>query len=330
MNRIRLLTKLNDVSVGLSKKESLEQSDCFIFSGKQVIAFNGEIMCRAKNPFDFDAIVPAKEFLKLLTLMNDNEIQITIEDNEIIVKGKNKKAGITCDVDLLLPYKEIPKPGEWSKVNENLNNILYQASLACGTDETMPMTTCVHATEDRIEACDNNRLYIAKISTGIPLEILIPAISLNNIKNYKLVAVSNVKEWLHFKTKSNCIISIRCYSGDYHKDTEKQFEMKGEKLELPDELIDILRRAEVMIEGASWETEVHLELKKNTLIIKSNKDGGWYEEKKRIKYSGKELAFSIQPELLIDILEKEKVVTVCEDRLKIKTGNVKFIVMLRV
>ena len=75
---------------------------------------------------------------------------------------------------------------------------------------------------------------------------------------------------------------------------------------------------------------MHLELKKNTLIIKSNKDGGWYEEKKRIKYSGKELAFSIQPELLIDILEKEKVVTVCKDRLKIKTGNIKYIVMLRV
>ena len=44
MNRLDLLNKLNAVSVGLSKKELLEQSNSFIFAGKQLITFNGEIM----------------------------------------------------------------------------------------------------------------------------------------------------------------------------------------------------------------------------------------------------------------------------------------------
>ncbi len=329
MNRLDLLNKLNAVSVGLSKKELLEQSNSFIFAGKQLITFNGEIMCRTKNPFDFDAVVRAEELVKLLSRMNDEEIKVTLVKNEIIIKGKAKLAGLTCEEEVLLPYKVVPKPTSWTEVTKGVTRALQQAAMTCGIDESMPKTTCVHVEKNKVEACDNFRMYRCKIKTGFPIEVLIPAISLKAIKSHKIKAVSSSKEWLHFKTSGGFILSLRCYADKYHDALDALLNVKGDSIELPAELGEILERAEVMVD-AGYEAEVTLQIENNKLTINSRKDGGWYKEQKKLKYKGTPLSFKVNPTFLVEILEKTRTVVVGQGRMKIKTDNVEFMVCLEV
>jgi len=329
MNRLDLLKKLNAVSAGLSKKELLEQSNSFVFSGKQLITFNGEIMCRTKNPFNFDCVVRAEELVKILTRMNDEEIKVTLDDNEIVIKGRGKAAGLSCEAEVLLPFSNVPRPKEWFEVGKGVAKILQQAAMTCGVDESMPQTTCVHIEKNKIEACDNFRMYRCKIKTGFPVEMLIPAMSLKAVKGHKMKAVSSTKEWLHFKSGDGCIFSLRCYADKYHNQLETLLKVKGAKIQLPAELRETLERAEVMVD-VGYEAEVTLQIEDNVLIINSRKDGGWYKEKKKLKYKGTPLSFKVNPAFLVEILEKTRTVIVGKGRMKIETDNVEFMVCLEV
>ena len=45
INRMNLLNVLESVHPGLSKRDMVEQSACFVFQGGRVITFNDEIAC---------------------------------------------------------------------------------------------------------------------------------------------------------------------------------------------------------------------------------------------------------------------------------------------
>ncbi|KKK61366.1 hypothetical protein LCGC14_3015070, partial [marine sediment metagenome] len=81
VERQKMLERLKLVSLGISTKGVIAQSDCFIFSGDRVFAFNDEIMVRAKIPGDFDGAVSASELISLLEKFPDDEIEM-IQDKE--------------------------------------------------------------------------------------------------------------------------------------------------------------------------------------------------------------------------------------------------------
>ena len=68
--------------LGLSSKDNMEQSSCFVFRNGQVITYNGEICCTSPLtnaegvPFDCYGAVPAKTLLQTLRKSPDDEIEI--------------------------------------------------------------------------------------------------------------------------------------------------------------------------------------------------------------------------------------------------------------
>ena len=113
VNREKLLLTLKVVSCGAAmppRMVSLEQSDHFIFQDGQLVAFNDEIMVRCKSPLDFNTIVNAAEFIKVLSKMPDKEIEITPKKGQLIIKGKRRSSGIPTQKGIKLPFQEVPTP----------------------------------------------------------------------------------------------------------------------------------------------------------------------------------------------------------------------------
>lgn len=331
IKRAELLACLQKAAIGLSSKELLEQSNAFVFEGEHLITFNGEVMVKTKNLLGFDAIIQAEDLMKLLSKFPDDEIEITKKESEIVLKGLRRSAGVTCAAEIHLPYDTVPAPTKWTVLEKSVPGILQQAARTCGQDETQILTTCIHITPEKIEACDNYRLFVYTGKTGLSEEILLPASSVSLLNNLSIAKVSIDKEWAHFQLSDGTQVTIRCFHMDYHKgrDLLKILDVTdGEKIELPKNLSEMIERAEVMNAGG-YENEVVIQLTEGELEITSQKEGGWYKEKKRVKYAGREMLFHVNPLFLTEVLEKTHTVTCNAKRMKITLDNIIFLVGLK-
>ena len=190
MNRNDLLEVLRRGDYGIVKTETLEQSNCFIFQDGMMITFDGETMASLEFDVGFEAAVPGEDFRKVLQGVPDEEIDLSVQGSELIIKGKNKRAGITVAQEIVLPFTDVPTPGKMHRVSEELTRHLVQASRICSHDHSNPRTTHVHITPSLVEATDGNRLYRARVDTGLQGEVLIPASPLENIGRTNLTKAS--------------------------------------------------------------------------------------------------------------------------------------------
>jgi DNA polymerase III sliding clamp (beta) subunit (PCNA family) len=176
-----------------------------------------------------------------------------------------------------------------------------------------------------VEACDNQRLYRVKKKTGLP-ELLIPAVSLDTIGTVDFDQVS-AGDWLHLLTKSGHRVSVRCVTAAY-PDLKPILRMRdAQQIELPKDLGEILGRAQVMQELA-FDPLVEVVIEDNRLKLVARKEGGWFRETQSVTYSGPALRFHINPKFLLEVLTHSHVVSVGEGRMRMKGGNVTFIVCL--
>lgn len=325
-----LLSRLNEASIGLSSKEVLEQSNSFVFKDGRLTTFNDDIMVRVASPLDFDVVVNASDLMGILAKIPDDEITIVLKDGELRIKSpsKTRAAGIGCSTEVALPLDAVPTPGKWFRLAEGINGIMQQAARTCGNDEARYLTTCVHATPKRIEACDDERMFRVDLETGFPDEVLIPAASVHELERIEISRVAIGKGWVHFKTTAGAEISIRCSHEKYHPNVDDILKMNNPvKLVLPAELGDTIERAEVF-HTAAFADKIGVRISNNELTITSRKENGWYKERQAVAYKGRELAFEIQPQFLVEVLARTRDVLVDDRKMKIANDKVQFIVSL--
>lgn len=337
VKREELLTALQFAKLGTSLRgEMLEQSNSFVFVDGNVVTFNDEIKTTSHSPLgDIEAAVIADDLLRLLEKLPDEEIEVGIKKgkkgHELSIKGKKRRAGVTCFAEITLPYDEIPKPEKWSKLGEGVVEMLQHASHICGNNITDELTTYVHVTPDYIEASDNRRLLRADMETGFPEECLLPAKSLKVISSVDIRRVSVGEGWVHFRASNKGIISIRCSHQKYHKDMDKVLNMgdNPQAISFPANLAELVGRAAVMLdtEGGGY---IQVELDDGQLTLSSQRDTGWYAEDKRVKYSGTPLSFYIKPTFLQQLLERTRKAEVSEDggKMKITADHIQFLTAL--
>lgn len=332
IKRESLVNALQFAKFGLSEKgESIEQANAFVFTEDSLVTFNDEILTKSKSPLPIKVAIVAADFLKLLEKIPDEEIEVSMKGEEVRIKGAKREAGVTAFKEILLPFSSVPSPGEWSKVKDGVMTNLMQAARTCGSDVSNELTTMVHVTPDLIEGCDNFRLFRATLKTGFPAEVLIPKATVLKLDGLGVEAVSVGEGWAHFKTDSG-VLSVRCSHQKYMEGLDNILKIgDAEKLSLPNNLGEILSRAEVMLDKADPEAKVVIRIEPGKLFTTSRKDGGWYKEEKRIKYDGPEIEFLAHPKFLVDMLERTRDVLISGGtRMKMEADGVEFMVALTV
>jgi len=332
VNRENLLSALRFAKLGTpTKGETLEQSNAFVFTESKLITFDDEIMTVQTSPLDAEISVAilADEFLKLVEKFPDEELEINVKGDEVILKGSKREAGVTCFNEIHLPYDAVPQPGKMSVLGEGFDKAIQQAARTCGKDITQELTTMVHITSDLIEACDNWRLFRVTMSTGFKEECLLPSTSVMKLSGLGIKKVALKEGWAHFQTESKQIISVRCSYEKYHEGIERLLDIgKSEQVKLPPTLGEIISRTVVMM-NVQEEPKIQIHLTEGELVVESRKDSGWYKEKKRVKYTGGNLSFEVNPKFLSEILQRTNVVHIGNShRMKIEVDNIQFVVAL--
>jgi len=120
------LQTLESVQPGLSPKEILEQSSCFIFRDGEVFTFDDEIACRATSGLDksFNRAVPGAKMLEILRKLPEDELEVTPKEAELLFTGKGRKLAIRLEAEIVLPVESIEQPKDWTPLHEDFTDAI--------------------------------------------------------------------------------------------------------------------------------------------------------------------------------------------------------------
>jgi len=323
VDREQLLTTLESVVPGLAHKETLEQSDCFVFQDGMVRTFNEEIACSMPIKLeDVEGAVVAKSLLDALRQLEDESLTVYVDGPQLVFKGKRGTAiKQKLQAKILLPLKAIEIPTQWQEITpEYCDALLMVHECAKNKDEERPHATCVHIAKGRIEATDNEtQLMRYKVKTGIKESSLIKKISAKHIAEMGAREFSETERWLHYRNDAGLVISCCRYNWGFPSEQlDKTLEVEGTPLALPKAIIEAVKIAEVYSREQKDSNFVVLSLSPGKVKLEGIGVTGEYSKPMLCDYSGENLSFMIPPKLLMQIVDKYDTVNV--------TPNILFVV----
>ncbi len=331
INREEFLRQCESVMPGLSTREIIEQSSCFIFQKGKVITYNDEIACTQESSLNIKGAVQAMPLINILRKLKEDELDISAKKEKLIIKGKRKQASINMETEILIPIDDVETPKKWKDLPDDFADAISIVQQCAGKDESRFDFVCVHLHPDRIEACDGYQAALYKTTIPIKKPTLVRKESLKYIISLDMTKFSKTKNWIHFKNSSGLIMSCRrwIYDKKNFPDIFDLMKMKGTKTSFPKGLIEACDKAEVFSAENAEENQVIIDLQKNKLKITGKGASGKYYEYKKIKYKGKPMTFAIAPALLIDLVNHHNTCRISKDKLKVVTGKYSYVTVLQ-
>lgn len=324
VNREELIRKLESVQPGLAQRETIEQSASYVFYHGDIHSFNDEIYCRCPSGLDpkAKAAVPAAKLLEQLSKWQEDEIDLTFGDSELLVSGKGQKAGVRLEREIALPIKSVEKPTEWRSLPASFAEAVGIVGQCAARQHEDFKKMCVNLHPRWVEAWDNHQIARYELKTGLKEPVLVRQQSIQHVVTLGMNKFAETEGWLHFKNPNGLQLSCRRYVDEFPSDDlTKYLDVKGKKAQLPKGLAEAADKAAVF----STEAEMNLirvKLKPNRAWIRGTGVTGWYERgPMRVTYDGPRIEFLIAPKLLADIVTKHPEVEIVSDRMAVKSGS---------
>ena len=304
IKREELLRKLNAITPGLSAKENIEQSSCFVFKDDKIYTYNEEVFCSIDFESGLEGAVISKTLLDLLGKLSEEDIGISSTGSSLKIKGKAKQAHITLANEILLPIDTVTLPSEkeWKDLPDAFSDAVSIVAECAGTKKQEFLLTCVHITPKAIEACDNFQMACYSIKTPIKENTLIRRDSIKHIVGLGINKIAETEGFVHFRNGDGLTISCRRYMDEFY-DLSAAMQVDGEEIELPKGISDAAEKASLFTEGAE-DQNVSVKLEKDKVTIVGQGTIGKYEERRKVKYSGEPIEFKIAPKVLTNIVKR--------------------------
>jgi len=328
INREQFLTDLEMVKAGLSPREFIEQSSCFVFQDGMVMTFNDEVACRKKVELNITGAVQATSLLSILGKLDDPELMVQEnEKGELEFKGKRKRFGVVKDAEIFLPIDRVEMPEKWRDLPKEFIEAIALVHHCASTDESRFLLTCIHIHPEYIEACDNLQVMRVKIRTGLKSPVLVRSSSIRHIVSLGMDKAAMTKSWIHFKNQAGLIYSCRRYAEDYPT-LDAVMGVEGHAIVIPKGTVEASDRAAVFAADKSGDPLVSVSLSNGVIRILGEGLSGWYREVKKVSYTGPSMEFMIAPELLKHISEKYQEALIGESKLKVVGGSWEYVTVL--
>ena len=329
VQREQLLNHLESVSAGLATKDIVEQSSCFVFLGGRIFTFNDELSCSIQSPIKIKGAIAAKPILELLSKMKEDEIDVSQNYGNMIIRGISKMAKFNMQSKISLPINEMEIPTNWIPLNPEFSEAvdIVQTTAARGVNASFNLT-CIHITPKLIESCDNHQATRYPLDTGIKKDVLIRQPSIKHVAHLGMNEVSCGENWLHFRNPSvsDLVLSCRYTEQVDYQDLNAIFEVEGIPATLPSGLEEAADKAQIFTQEQITEV-VTVQIQNGELILKGVGTSGEYVEKKKVKFKG-DVTFCISPKLLSEIVNRANDCLISEKQLKVDTGKFIYVTSL--
>ena len=319
VERQMFLKALAAVDIGLSSRDVIEQSSCYVFRDGKIWTFNDEVACFVKLPEVFSAVecaVPSVPLKALLSKFDEDLIDVSVEGGELLVKGKRRRAGLRIHDKILLPVSDVGEPEEWTKLPEGFTDAIDTVQGCAGKDESQFVLTCIHIHPRGIEASDNFQAIRYKIKTGLESPVLVKRDELRRTVGLGVTEWGQTKSWIHFRSPSGLVVSCRQWEEAF-PDIGGLMEVDGTKAKMSKGMEDAVSRAGVFVDSKVDVSGLMVGLKEGRLRLRGEGPEGWYEEVQKSDYKGEPIEFRIAPRLLVEVCKRTDSCTIGKEKLKV-------------
>jgi DNA polymerase III sliding clamp (beta) subunit (PCNA family) len=333
INRKQLISILNIAKLGVASKEVMEHSTAFCFDNDKIRTYNDLIAVTISYKSDIVTAIPSKEFLEILSKIPDEEIDITLEENRLSIKGdKERKTTLNVSEDIKIPIIEVDKKAVWYDLPENFIETIKFCSFSTSKNSVYrPVFMGLYVNDNEIISCDMLRATIKKMNKKVEKDFLLPAYVVKQVSMFLPIQYTLDDTWIHFRNSNKALMSIRCIDSDEKypmEETKEFFNVTGDKITFPKEFKGMLERVSILAgEDAERDKFIVLELKKNKITCKGESEKGNIIEPVRVRYAGREMKIVTNPIFLLDILNHLDIVTIGE-KLLFEGNNFKHIICL--
>jgi hypothetical protein len=328
INRQEFLRNLESVTPGLSPRDIVEQSSCFVFQGGKVYTYNDEVACQTKSllPKEMEGAVQATPLLTMLSKYKEETIQLRMTKSRFYIHGKGRETWVTMENKISMGLDNVDKPKNWIELDPLFAEAVGLVQECAGKDEDTFALTCIHIHPRWIEAGDNDQLTRYRLITGVEKSVCIKRDALKHIVPLGMTEMSVSSTWMHFKNPTGLIVSCRRWH-EHYPDWSPYFKVKGTKTTLPKGLVEACDKAGVF----SQENEndwMKLIISKGRLSLESEGVSGGHRERKKLAYDGPKMSFFIGPKLLSEIVKKHNECIMSDRALLVDGGKWKFVASL--
>jgi DNA-cytosine methyltransferase len=322
MERKELAKIINHIKPGIQGNASLELLSHFYFSGKELVSYNDKISVLFPCKTEFTAFVKATDLSNIVNRCKDDIMKLSISGKKLNIRTKSMNVNLATlqDEELgkrLESVSESLKGAKWFTLPKNFSECVRLCAFASSKNEADQTLTCVKLGGERCYASDNMRIAKAVLSKKIK-PMLIKASEIKNLTGINPTKYSGSNSWLHFKNDDGCIFSIRKVKGKF-PDFEPFFDFEGTSINLPKELLVGADLASIFVDAIA--PSINISIEKGKCVVSVKSDSGTIQHKSKIKYKGKPIKFSINPDFIKEMMSHSSNIVVSNDRARLDTEN---------
>ena len=324
--------QLQQIRPGLSPRAITEQSDHFVFKDGKIITYNEEVMCSTPTPLKIHGTTPADQLLEQIRKFSKRFKVAGIQQvkNQIkVATGPKNWSMFRLNRTISLPVEEVDQPKKWVKVKPEFTQALQMVvSCASTAIEQSFMLVCVHMTPEFVEACDAMQTARYKIKLPFKNSMLVRKSAIVGAVGLDITAISVTKSWLHMRDESGLTYSCRRYIDPY-RSLDDLFKMKGQKIVLPTVFDNAVEYCNTFSKQ-NPDDYVTIRLSKGRMLVETTATRGSHHCEEQVKYSGPDLAFSISPSIVREIMNRGNRAIVNKSQMKVVAGPLTYLTCLGV
>lgn len=294
----------------------------FFFSGDSIITYNDKISIQYPFKTDFSLFVNANDLYKIVSKLTADILSIEEKDGKLNIKCKSLNANLATikDEEINERITNVQKSlvnEKWKTLPNNFCEGISLCAFTASKQESDQTLTCIHINDVNCIASDNMRISHALLDSPVD-PMFIKASEVKNLIVLEPIKYFITKSWLHFKNEEGCIFSIRKVFGKF-PDFLKFFKFKGVEISFPKEIIEGMDITSIFADDIQPTVKIIIEKEFCKISVKSESGSAQYRTK--IKYSGKPITFSINPEFLKQMMTYSSSIIVKNDKARLETNN---------
>jgi DNA polymerase III sliding clamp (beta) subunit (PCNA family) len=318
-NKTDLMSILESVRPGLASRQTHEQATHFIFTGSDIATFNDRLCITYPYESDFKCSVKAMDFYKWLSIVQGDELNLSLDKNSVVAGVGDDQAGFTCTLDdnhkveKHIRRRNRDAGKDFKPLPKNFLEGIQLCMFSCSSDLSQSAMNCVCIEGPDLISSDGMRLSWYTVDEDMD-PCLIRARDLMELVKFPVKEYKFTDTWAHFRTDDGVVFSAKRIIGSY-PDKRPHFQATQElidiaEIELPREsLQNSLSATTVMVEEEDMvDRHVVVEVEGNLLTLTSGKKKGmatgWAKSRVELEYDGVPIHFKINPSFLHQILDQ--------------------------
>lgn len=318
IGRREFLRQLESCAPGTSTTSDIEHADCFVIHNGKITTFNDEIRCIQDTELPYSCVVPARPLLETLRKLTEDDIEVKVTESKLsIICPGLRKIHIKVAAEAFRHGTVVEEPDEWRDVVPAFADGLAMVGDVASKDEEN-ILSCVHIRQKGLEATDGFQAIRYRVDSPFTSTFLVKKTAAQAIKGMGIAAMAETPSWLHWKTYTGLIISVRRYSEDY-PDLNQFFGATPQvSLKMPPALVESLQQAALFLPETEAGRLATFKLSAGKLHISGMNETGSYEEQRNVDYDGPDMIFGMCPKYIENILKHDYPCLFTESTLRVK------------